>query len=192
VASTDHGKAFHLPKLFGREWPKGHGLFPSLLPWPCLGSPWRPILLFTMQRYLTKYGPINEASSLLNGLFPSFSGTNGVDTVGSIFWRVSDGDSSTPLYIRRWLSDTAVYQDAAEVVAEKSRRHWWGQQIDVAKISWALLLAIEGRRRGIPFLWAYLSLAHLVNLSFAQNLFYLAMLLTPAPIPKPNAPESAR
>ncbi|RYP41556.1 hypothetical protein DL768_010472 [Monosporascus sp. mg162] len=29
----------------------------------------------------------------------------------------------------------------------------------------------------------FLALAHLVNLSFAQNLFYLALLLTPAPLP---------
>jgi len=53
-------------------------------------------------------------------------------------------------------------------------------------VSWALLLAIEGHRRAIRFLWAYLALAQLVNLSFAQNLFYAAMLLTPAPIPKVN------
>jgi hypothetical protein len=45
-----------------------------------------------------------------------------------------------------------------------------------------MLLAIEGRRRNIPYLWAYLSLAHLVNLSFAQNLFYLALLLAPSPL----------
>lgn len=45
-----------------------------------------------------------------------------------------------------------------------------------------MLLAIEGRRRKIPFLWAYMLLAHLVNLSFAQNLFYLALLLAPSPL----------
>jgi hypothetical protein len=45
-----------------------------------------------------------------------------------------------------------------------------------------MLLALEGRRRKIPFLWAYLALGHLVNLSFAQNLFYIALLLTPSPL----------
>lgn len=50
-------------------------------------------------------------------------------------------------------------------------------------LSWTLLLSIEGRRRNIPFTWAYLGLAHLVGLSFAQNLFHIALLLTPAPVP---------
>lgn len=48
-------------------------------------------------------------------------------------------------------------------------------------ISWSLLLSVEGRRRHVPSTWAYLALAHLVGLSFAQNLFYLALLLGPAP-----------
>lgn len=46
-----------------------------------------------------------------------------------------------------------------------------------------MLLSIEGRRRNIPLTSAFLALAHLVNLSFAQNLFYLALLLTPSPLP---------
>ncbi|EFQ33324.1 uncharacterized protein GLRG_08468 [Colletotrichum graminicola M1.001] len=76
-----------------------------------------------------------------------------------------------------------VHMDALEIVAEKTRRFWWGQQIELATISWSLLLAVEGRRRNIPSVWAYLALAHLVSLSFAQNLFYLALLLTPASSP---------
>jgi hypothetical protein len=50
-------------------------------------------------------------------------------------------------------------------------------------VSWGMLLAIEGRRRKIPHLWAFMMLAHVVSLSFAQNLFYIAMLLTPVPLP---------
>lgn len=49
-------------------------------------------------------------------------------------------------------------------------------------MAWSMLLAIEGRRRKIPHLWAYMALAQLVNLSFAQNLFYVALLLAPAPV----------
>ncbi|KAI8232874.1 hypothetical protein K4K54_011301 [Colletotrichum sp. SAR 10_86] len=91
------------------------------------------------------------------------------------------GENATQVYVGRWLSDTPVHLDALEIIAEKARRFWWGQQIELATISWSLLLAVEGRRRNIPSLWAYLSLAHLVNLSFAQNLFYLALILTPTP-----------
>ncbi|KAK1595276.1 uncharacterized protein LY79DRAFT_547238 [Colletotrichum navitas] len=88
--------------------------------------------------------------------------------------------NATRVYPGRWLTDTSVHMDALEIVAEKTRRFWWGQQIELATISWSLLLVVEGRRRNIPFVWAYLALAHLVSLSFAQNLFYLALLLTPA------------
>lgn len=90
---------------------------------------------------------------------------------------------SSQLYLTQWLSDTPIYYDALEIVAEKARRFWWGQQVDLATIVFSLLLATEGRRRHIPMVTGFLALAHLVNLSFAQNLFYLALLLTPAPLP---------
>lgn len=86
-------------------------------------------------------------------------------------------------YKIRWLADTPIYQDAFEIVAEKARRHWWGQQIDLSLVPWSALLAVEGTRRRIPNLFVFLCLAHLVSLSFAQNLFYVALLLTPAPLP---------
>ncbi|KAF9875607.1 hypothetical protein CkaCkLH20_06988 [Colletotrichum karsti] len=104
--------------------------------------------------------------------YVSFYGNNGV---------LPFGENATQVHIGRWLTDTPVHLDALEIIAEKARRFWWGQQIDLATVSWSLLLAVEGGRRHIPSLWAYLALAHLVNLSFAQNLFYLALLLTPTP-----------
>ncbi|RYO81344.1 hypothetical protein DL766_004495 [Monosporascus sp. MC13-8B] len=90
---------------------------------------------------------------------------------------------SSQLYLAQWLSDTPIYYDALEIVAENARRFWWGQQVDLATTAFSLLLATEGRRRHIPMVTGFLALAHLVNLSFAQNLFYLALLLTPAPLP---------
>ncbi|KLU83966.1 hypothetical protein MAPG_03015 [Magnaporthiopsis poae ATCC 64411] len=85
--------------------------------------------------------------------------------------------------VARWLNDTPIYRDAREIVAEKARRLFWGQQADLGMAAWSLLLSIEGRRRRIPYIWAYFCLAQLVSLSFAQNLFYVAMLLTPTPLP---------
>ncbi|KAI1085789.1 hypothetical protein F5B20DRAFT_18530 [Whalleya microplaca] len=96
---------------------------------------------------------------------------------------ITDSKNSSQQYIAQWLSDTPLVYDALEIVVEKSRRFWWGQQIDLATVSFSMLLAIEGRRRKIPLTPAFLALAHLVNLSYAQNLFYLALLLTPAPLP---------
>jgi hypothetical protein len=96
---------------------------------------------------------------------------------------VADPNATELAFYRiRWLADTPIYQDAFEIVAEKARRLWWGQQVDLALVPWSVLLAIEGMRRRIPNLVAFLCLAHLVNLSFAQNLFYVALLLTPTPL----------
>ncbi|KAH6624792.1 hypothetical protein B0J18DRAFT_457025 [Chaetomium sp. MPI-SDFR-AT-0129] len=102
--------------------------------------------------------------------------------------QTADGTPIDRVYLQHWLSDVPVFTDALEIIAEKSRRLWWGQQLDLATISWTALLAIEGRRREIPHLWAYALLPHLVSLSFAQNLFYVALLQTPSPIP----PEETR
>lgn len=94
-----------------------------------------------------------------------------------------NGASVADLQLRHWLSDTPIYFEALEIIAEKSRSWWWGQQLDFATVSWTALLAIEGRRRRVPHLWTYALLPHLVSLSFAQNLFYVALLLTPSPRP---------
>lgn len=93
------------------------------------------------------------------------------------------GDNVTQVHLGRWLTDVPYYLDAIEIASEKARRFWWGQQIDLGLISWSMLLAVEGRRRNMPLLWAYLSLGHLVSLSFAQNLFFIALILTPIPLP---------
>jgi hypothetical protein len=89
------------------------------------------------------------------------------------------------------LNDTPIYYDALEIVSEKARCFWWGQQVDLATIAWGIQLDIEGRRRNIPHLWAFMTIAQIVNLSFAQNLFYIAMLLTPIPLSR-NIRELAR
>lgn len=102
-----------------------------------------------------------------------------------------DRDSKHFIFDRiRWLADTPVYQDAFEIIAEKARRFWWAQQVDLSFVPWSVLLAVEGQRRGISNLFAFLCLAHLVNLSFAQNLFFVALLLTPAPLPEEEDPPS--
>ncbi len=93
------------------------------------------------------------------------------------------GEHPGRLQVARWLNDTPLYRDAAEIVAETARFAWWGQQIDLSLTTWSVYLALEGQRRKISNLWAFLALAQLVSLSYAQNLFFLAVLLTPVPLP---------
>jgi hypothetical protein len=94
------------------------------------------------------------------------------------------GEHPGRLQIARWLNDTPFYRDALEIVAEKARYFWWGQQVNLGLVSWSMYLAVEGQRRKISNLWAFLALAQLVNLSYAQNLFFVAVLLTPVPLPE--------
>jgi hypothetical protein len=103
-------------------------------------------------------------------------------------------ENGTTVYLgARWLTDTPIILDTVEILAEKARRFWWAQQLDLGLVSWNLLLAIEGRRRNIPLLWAYALLGQLVSLAFAQNLFFVALLLTPSPLPPPSPlPDSGR
>lgn len=93
------------------------------------------------------------------------------------------GEHPGRLHLARWLNDTPFYRDSLEIVAEKNRHFWWGQQVNLGLVSWSVYLAVEGRRRNISNLWTFLGLAQLVNLSYAQNLFFVAVLLTPVPLP---------
>ncbi|KAL8387923.1 hypothetical protein RB595_009574 [Gaeumannomyces hyphopodioides] len=101
----------------------------------------------------------------------------------------SDGRFPYGGNVARWLSDTPIYRDAREIVSEKARRLFWGRQVDLGIVTWSLLVSIEGRRRRIPYTWAYFCLAQLAGLSFAQNLFYVALLLTPTPLPPDSGAE---
>lgn len=107
-------------------------------------------------------------------IFPSVFGDTGA---------LRGGEHPGRLQLLRWLNDTENYKDFLEIVAEKARRYWWGQQIDLATASWTLMLSIEGGRRHVPHLWAFAFLSQTVSLSFAQNLFYITILLTPVPLP---------
>jgi hypothetical protein len=126
------------------------------------------------------------AYSFSNLSYRVWATERGIELPNSLFGETGafrGGEHPGRFRLAGWLNDTPIYQDALEVVAEKARRFWWGQQIDLATTSWGMLLAIEGRRRRIPHLWAFMTLAQTVNLSFAQNLFYVAILLTPVPLP---------
>ncbi|KAK4231540.1 hypothetical protein QBC38DRAFT_354303 [Podospora fimiseda] len=130
---------------------------------------------------------VNSTYKYLKLSYDVWASERGIGVPDSPFstsrWAGTNVTSTTQLHLRQWLSDTPIYLDALEILTEKSRRLWWGQQLDLATISWTTLLAIEGRRRNIPHLWAYALLAHLVSLSFAQNLFYVALISIPSPLP---------
>ena len=87
------------------------------------------------------------------------------------------------LQLGRWLHDTDLISELWEIALERARRRWWSQQLLLTSGPWCLYVAIEGQRRNIPYLWAFIALAPLVSLSFAMNAFFLAILWVPLPLP---------
>lgn len=123
-------------------------------------------------------------------LFRTFQGTDSATNASASHGTATSRSYGFIFDRIRWLGDTPVYQDAFEIIAEKARRFWWGQQIDLAMVPWSVFMTVEGHRRGISSLFSFLALAHLVNLSFAQNAFFMALILTPVPLPEGKLPST--
>jgi hypothetical protein len=54
------------------------------------------------------------------------------------------GEQPTRLALGRWLKDTALFEDAWEIVVERSRRFWWSQQIILGAAAWSIFVGMEG------------------------------------------------
>ncbi|KAI9730057.1 MAG: hypothetical protein M1834_006049 [Cirrosporium novae-zelandiae] len=93
---------------------------------------------------------------------------------------VFGGINSVKIHVQRWLDESMWAEDARTVVLSQSKRYWWTQQHYLGMIAFTVLLSIEGHRHNIPYLWAYLFIARTTSISFAQNLFFLYLLVTPA------------
>ncbi|CAF9931090.1 MAG: hypothetical protein GOMPHAMPRED_005825 [Gomphillus americanus] len=91
--------------------------------------------------------------------------------------------SGPRLFLGRWFHDTDLTGEFWEIAMEKTRRRWWTNQLLVSTAAWSSYVSVQGRARGIPHLWAFVALAPLTSLAFAMNLFFVAVLLTPTPIP---------
>ncbi|KAI9874506.1 MAG: hypothetical protein M1830_009676 [Pleopsidium flavum] len=98
---------------------------------------------------------------------------------GGVF---GSGDEGVALELGRWMNDTTLVWDNWEIIVERSRRFWWSQQIFLGTTVWSVFVGIEGRRRNIPYLWAYMALGEMVAAAFGQNLFFLTILMTPVPL----------
>lgn len=99
------------------------------------------------------------------------------------FLRTLGWDMGSHYHVGRWWKDTSLLQDAWEVLIDRSRRYWWAEQHLLGASSWAIFVGLEGRRRSIRHLWAFLLLAQFISLAYAMNLFFLAVLLHPISIP---------
>ncbi|KZF24002.1 hypothetical protein L228DRAFT_266370 [Xylona heveae TC161] len=91
-------------------------------------------------------------------------------------------EKAVDLQLGRWWRETDLITEFWELTTETSRRFWWTQQAFLGAAAWGVFVAIEGQRRRLPHLWAFILLSQFVGLSFAQNLFNIAILLTSVPL----------
>lgn len=79
------------------------------------------------------------------------------------------------VHLGPWLRDTKLFRQAWATVLDSPSRAWWSLQIFGFCANWSVMLAEQQRARGIPRLWLFMLLAQIVAVSFASNLFFLAV-----------------
>ncbi|KAM0326354.1 hypothetical protein ACHAQA_006956 [Verticillium albo-atrum] len=84
--------------------------------------------------------------------------------------------NSTKLYLGQWLRETSLFKQAWASTFETPARAWWSLQIFGFCANWSVMLAVQAKKRKIPHLWAFMLLGQVVAISFASNLFFLAVL----------------
>ncbi|OAL52269.1 hypothetical protein IQ07DRAFT_678291 [Pyrenochaeta sp. DS3sAY3a] len=85
-----------------------------------------------------------------------------------------------------WLRETGLFREAWETVIIGNARYWWSHQIFFFALGLGLYLEQKGIRRGIKYTWAFMLLGQIVAISFATNLFFLTLLLSPPATPSPS------
>lgn len=88
-----------------------------------------------------------------------------------------DLDPSAGPYFGSWLRDTSLFRQAWASTLETPARAWWSLQIFGFCAHWSVMLALQAQKRRIPRAWAFMLLGQVVAISFASNLFFLAVLL---------------
>jgi hypothetical protein len=87
--------------------------------------------------------------------------------------------ANLPSSIWQWSITSSLFRDFGEAIVGDSARFFWVQSALLATLSVFNYMGTEGRQRGIPQLWSFFCLSQILPISFAQNLFYIALLLSP-------------
>jgi hypothetical protein len=111
------------------------------------------------------------SSNMLNVLIQSFNAWS-TD-------RSPEELSNLPLSIWQWSITSSLFRDFGEAIVGDSARFFWVQSALLATLSIFFYMGSEGRQRGVPRLWSFFCLSQILPISFAQNLFYVALLLSP-------------
>ena len=114
------------------------------------------------------------STTMLNVLIQSF---NQKTTTTSLLQQ-SPSWEELPQAVWHWSTTSCLFTDFAEGLVQDSARFFWAQTALLATLSTVIYMGTEGRQRQIPDLWTFFALSQILPISFAQNLFYVALLLT--------------
>lgn len=89
--------------------------------------------------------------------------------------------SSEPLSLNTislWLKNTSLFDSAWRQVSLGVWQWLWSHQLCSLTVTvWTPILAIEGTRRKIPYVWVYMLLGQVVAISVAASLFFATILV---------------
>ena len=83
-----------------------------------------------------------------------------------------------PATLWQWSITSNLFQDFGEAIVANTARFLWVQSALLATLSICFYMGVEGRKHSVPRLWAFFALSQILPISFAQNLFYLAIMLS--------------
>ena len=90
-----------------------------------------------------------------------------------------------PATIWHWSITSSLFQDFGEAIVADSARFFWTQSALLATLAVCFFMAIQGRQHKVPRLWAFFCISQILPISFAQNLFYVARLLSTSEATRP-------
>ncbi|SGZ17759.1 BQ5605_C020g09141 [Microbotryum silenes-dioicae] len=90
------------------------------------------------------------------------------------------GPNASKYTVKEWLASTSLFVEAWHQVCATPMAWWWSQVL----CAWTAgpitgFWYFEGQRHRIRRVWAFMLLGQVVAISFAQNLFFLALALSP-------------
>ncbi|KAJ9476180.1 hypothetical protein PHBOTO_006294 [Pseudozyma hubeiensis] len=134
-----------------------------------LASTWYYMLSFLRHSYLAYLERCHLTSYPLPPTPPPFDLARPALLVPALHLRI--------LRTSQWLTSLSLFKEAWMEVIKDSPSWWWSSEICIVTVgAWALFLRHEGERLRIPHVWTVMALGQLVAISFAFNLFNLAVI----------------
>ncbi|GAC95039.1 hypothetical protein PHSY_002614 [Pseudozyma hubeiensis SY62] len=134
-----------------------------------LASTWYYMLSFLRHSYLAYLERCHLTSYPLPPAPPPFDLARPALLVPALHLRI--------LRISQWLASLSLFKEAWMEVIRDAPSWWWSSEICIITVgAWALFLRHEGERLRIPHVWTVMALGQLVAISFAFNLFNLAVI----------------